>query len=253
MLGLMAWWTFLRAVLCEASLALLSVWLSPPYFPKSYAESPHRAKLWHTTFAAIFPAVVAPALAAPGLVQLLSERWSPKNLLLMPANELLWCALGVSVAHFYFDLSIMLFYSRDFVRAMGRPLYKQMIFHHAASALAWPYALIRGKCVCFVAYFIITEVSNIFLNVRWFFAEKDSSSALRAVIELAFFVTFTLVRILPIALAIYVVMHADWFHYIQLSNWLDLCLTTLAIVPFGLNLFWYSIILRSAHQKLCKR
>lgn len=247
-------WAFVVALACESSVALVSMGYSPRFFPATYASSPYMAKLWHTTAAAVFPAVVAPGLALPGLLRLLmSAGWSVGDLLLLPANAVLWRALGVSLAHFVFDLAIMVWYSSDFELAMGRPLYRQMVFHHAASALSWPYALFRSRCVCPVAYYIITEASNVFLNIRWFFAETGNTSAIRQTLDIAFFLSFTAVRILPLGLALYVVKHIDWTNYAKQSTWLDLGLTPLNAVPFGLNLFWYSIIVRSAKKKLFPR
>jgi len=246
------WWAFGIALAGESGLAIASLVFSPRFFPSSYARAPHRAKLWHTTVAALLPAVVAPSLAIPGLVEVLRRRRSVRDLLLEAPNASLWRATGVAVAHFGFDLAVMVVSPSDFSKAMGPSLFKQMLVHHALSLLAWPYALARGRCVAPVGYYITTELSNIFLNLRWLFVEQNRNGVLRLALDAAFFVSFSLFRVVPVALALYVAAATDWTHYLRASNWLDIALTTLTVIPFGLNLFWYSIIIRKVKKKFAR-
>lgn len=250
--ALPAWRSFAVALTCEASIALLSVKVSPRWFPARYATAPYSAKkkLWHTTAAALLPSVVVPLYAWPGLVRLVRERGPITQLLFEAPNSDLWRALGVSLAHFVFDFGVMAWYSADFIIAMRRPLYTQMLFHHAASVLCWPYAYARGKCVAPVAYFMLTEGCNAFLNTRWFFNECGITGAIRVLIDTAFFVSYTLVRVVPVFAALYLALHIDWLDYLRRCSTLDATLSALIVVPFGLNLFWYSLILKAASNAI---
>ncbi|KAJ8613804.1 hypothetical protein CTAYLR_004910 [Chrysophaeum taylorii] len=182
--------SFAVGLAVETGIALASAKVSPRwFFPDQLPKS--KAKLWHTTAAAMFPAVVAPFLSASGLYELLRSR-SGEDILLEPANRLLWRALGISVAHFSFDFMVMAVFCRDFVEAMRRPLYSQMMFHHLASALVWPYAFLQRKCVFPVAYYMISEISNIPLNARWFACELGVNGPRRMLFDASFFVLYTL-------------------------------------------------------------
>ena len=102
--------------------------------------------------------------------------------------------VGVSCAHFVLDSAIMLLYSEDFIKALRRPLYIQMMLHHIASVLVWPYALYRNKCCLAVAYYMCSECSNISLLVRWFVTECGIKGPLRMAADATFFITYTLIR-----------------------------------------------------------
>jgi len=241
--------SFAMALGCEATIAAASVAVSPKLFWTTSYPSEKR-KLWHTTVAAIFPAVFAPWYALPGLLELFRRDDVPVRLLSVPANEAVRRALGVSVAHFAFDFTVMAFYARDFRRAMRPALYKQMMFHHLASLLLWPYALFRDKCVVPVAYFMLTEASNAALNLRWLCAELSLRKA-RLFFDLVFFASYTLVRVAPCFVAFYLLfLRMDWPHYLRRCNLLDIFCTLFIFVPFGLNVFWYSIILNTAKKSL---
>ena len=217
--------------------------ISPRFFPRGYGKD--RAKLWHTTVAAIFPAVFAPYYALPGLRVMLREPVS--TVLLTPANSYVWRALGVSLAHFTFDFTVMAWWAPDFRSAMRRPLYNQMMFHHFASLLLWPYAMHRQKCVLPVAYFMVTEASNAFLNGRWLCAELQYPN-FRMAFDALFFLSYTLIRVIPCFVMLVFAFLNDWPHYFRQSNLLDLIATAFIFIPFGLNVFWYSIILKTARK-----
>jgi len=122
-------YSFVISLACESSIAALSVALAPRFcYPaKDYAsKKPGNAKLWHTTVAALFPSVFAPFFSLPGLIAILKST-DYSVLLLAKADETLWRALGVSLAHFWFDFIVMLYWRKDFIDAMRLPLYKQMM------------------------------------------------------------------------------------------------------------------------------
>jgi len=125
-----------------------------------------------------------------------------------------------------------------------------MMFHHLASGLLWPYAFLTHKCICPVAYFMCTEASNIFLNIRWFFAEHGIQGNLRMAIDVAFFISFSLLRILSLLPALYLTTRIDWPLYFEESSLFQVFLTFFLLVPFCLNLFWYKIIIKSARKAL---
>jgi len=97
-----------------------------------------------------------------------------------------------------------------------------------------------------VLYFVFTEITNPLLNGRWFFENRPgwSSSPIYLVMAPALLVVFFFVRIVPIP---YFFVHlflpatyanATYFHLI--------CSLTLVPLPFLLNMFWFSLMLKKA-------
>jgi len=123
-----------------------------------------------------------------------------------------------------------------------------------ASALLWPYAMSRQKCVVPVAYYMVTEASNVFLNLRWLISESGSWPRLRLVFDSVFFFTYTVVRVLPCFFAAYIAaFKTDWPFYLRQSNFMDLVGTFFVAIPFCLNVFWYSIIIKTARKAYGKK
>ena len=127
----------------------------------------------------------------------------------------------------------------------------QMMAHHLVSVAFWPIAFLDSRCVLPVGYFMSTEVTNIWLNSRWFLGELKLTGTFVTIWNVMFFVSYTLVRVATIPAALWVAYSTDWSTYIASTSARDMCLTLFCVVPFMLNLFWYSLILKAA-AKLVK-
>lgn len=238
------WQTFRFGCFAEVGIVVMSHFISPRLYPLAYPD--HKKWLWHTTAAAVFPAFAVPYYAIPGTRLLWEEKASLASVVSAPPNLWLWQALGFAIAHFCVDGIIMAGKREMFVRAMRRPLYLQMMAHHVLSVVLWPYAFSVSACVVAVGYFMATEVTNIFLNTRWFLAERNVGGALMAIYGAIFFLVYTVGRILTIPFAVWVVISTNWTAYAAARTRpvLDTFLTLTCVIPFALNIFWYSLILK---------
>merc|ERR1712216_997712 len=115
---------------------------------------------------------------------------------------------------------------------MNPSLYKQMVVHHILPILAWPLACTSDRVVVLVAYCMVTEVTNIFLNSRWFLGELNIQGPLKLMVDVGFLLSFTVVRILTIPIVIYYSYMTDWSSYIAKSDALIIFLTIFAVIPF---------------------
>ena len=234
--------TFALGCAAEVCIIALSYRLSPAIYPPNYAV--HKQWLWHTTAAAIFPAVAVPYYAFPGTLALWRAKVGVATLLTAPANVQLWKALGFSLAHFTVDGVVLAVKSKQMIEAMRKPLWMQMIAHHALSILLWPKAFLDSVSVFAVGYFMVTEVTNVMLNTRWFLVELKVTGPLKVVWDVVFVVSYTVVRILTIPAALWVAWVTDWSAYASHASGFDLLLTLAILIPFAFNIFWYSLILK---------
>ena len=47
------------------------------------------------------------------------------------------------------------------------------LLHHTFSIAAWPYAVSAGRCVYFVNYFLVSEVTNFNMSLRWYLMKTN--------------------------------------------------------------------------------
>ncbi|KAJ1447938.1 TLC domain-containing protein [Pelagophyceae sp. CCMP2097] len=248
-------YAFFCAVALEGSVLLLSAVLSPRFFPeafRSFENDPKRfgfGHLWHTTVAGVGASIFGPACAFPALLDLARNATASGALVAAPPAKL-WVGLGFSMAHFFLDAAVMLAWRKPFLAAMRKPLYFQMLAHHGLSLLLWPYALASHRVVGFIAYFMCTECSALFLNARWLIVQCSPDGAPRPkVVDALFFASFVLTRIVPVPVACYVVWMADTVSYVRDSTSLAVAVTLLTVpIPFALNAFWFNLVLKSARR-----
>ena len=101
-----------------------------------------------------------------------------------------------------------------------------------------------------MASFMATEVTNVWLNSRWFLGEMKLTGLFATLWNIMFFVGYTVVRICTIPFAMWVAYQMDWVNYAKQTSARDLCLTLTTLIPFLLNIFWYSLILKAARKVL---
>eukprot|EP00966_Prymnesium_polylepis_P086425 2000754-Prymnesium_polylepis.1 len=244
------WHTFWIGSSVELLIAAVSVYVSPLFYPKDFPDS--KKMLWHTTAAAVFPAFAVSFYAIPGTLKMWQEEPLSDILAASPNNQL-YKALGYALAHFAVDGLLMAVMYKSFIAAMKKPLYIQMMAHHALSLLIWPRAFAVEACVFAVGYFMATEVTNIILNSRWFLVECKVEGMFMTIYSVLFFVSYTVVRILTIPVALVVVFRTNWAAYIAHISPVDVLLTLFCFIPFALNIFWYSLILKGLMKMLRRR
>lgn len=234
--------TFALGCTAEVCIVTISYFVSPAFYPAAYPAA--KQWLWHTTAAAIFPAIAVPLFALPGTLALWRDKASVATLLMLSPNDALWKALGFSLAHFTVDGVLLAVKSKTYIQAMRKPLWLQMMAHHVLSVLIWPIAFADSVSVFAVGYFMATEVTNVMLNTRWFLVECSVTGVLKIVWDVLFVVSYTAVRILTIPAAVWVAYATDWAAYASHASGLDLLLTVTILIPFALNIFWWSLILK---------
>lgn len=210
-------------------------------FENPEGGKPERAYLWHTTTVALLPTVFVPYFALPGMQELAD----PLNMV-GGSNRNLAIGLGLSLGYMAFDTLIMLVKPKEMTKALGGAFYQQMMWHHGLSILLWPYAFYSERCVNCVAYFMVTEVTNIVLNSRWFMVEHGVTGTLPLLWNLALLVIYTACRIAPIPWIIKMLATNDWSGFGIMHR----IATAFCVVPMGLNVFWYYLILRGGYRVL---
>uniref|UniRef100_A0A7S1JAJ2 TLC domain-containing protein n=1 Tax=Eutreptiella gymnastica TaxID=73025 RepID=A0A7S1JAJ2_9EUGL len=123
-----------------------------------------------------------------------------------------------------------------------------MMYHHVLSIILWPYAFYVDRAVVAVAYFMITESTNLLLNFRWFLAEHEAGGHGILIVNVLTMISYTVVRILPIPWFVWMMFSMDWSQLTAVQKTLSVSL----LVPLALNLFWYKLLLGKALSMLRK-
>ena len=121
-----------------------------------------------------------------------------------------------------------------------------IIIHHAVYGAGTLYTLYSNKFMYVVPYVVIGELSTIFLELRWFLSNmKMKNSSVYKVTNSLFVVSFTTTRIVlyPFGLRKVISDPGPW------TFGMSSCLFAL-IAMYGLNLFWFSIILTKIRKML---
>lgn len=113
----------------------------------------------------------------------------------------------------------------------------QMLVHHAASAVTWPYALSTQSGTAMVVYCLWTEASNAFVNLRWVWAHVGLKGHWSYVpVGLAMVAAFFAVRVATIP----VVLRKIWEDGAGGLTRFQRCLLLASVaVQAGLNLAWF--------------
>lgn len=237
----------LALVMC-ACIFVLSKLASPRLFGKALAKlEPFEQKIWHTNMVTFFPAFAVTYYAAPAIMNYDGARYD----FLHPAslNTLKGC--GMSLGYMFWDLMVLLADPADQMKAYGGlSPYILFLFHHTLSLLAWPYAVSAGRCTYFVNYFLVSEVTNVNLSLRWFLMKATSAGEFST----AYFVNgilwiplFFIVRVCVIPDLIDQYLNSNWQSLGPIETW---AAGLLLPVPVGLNVYWFGLILTTAYNAL---
>lgn len=109
------------------------------------------------------------------------------------------------MAHFLVDTIVTVVWKDEFIIAMRKPLWVQMLIHHLLSIIVWPMAVQGERGVFMVGYFMCTEITNILLNLRWLVAEGGTTGFIQTFCNVGLIVAYTVVRIVPIPWLFYLV------------------------------------------------
>jgi hypothetical protein len=124
---------------------------------------------------------------------------------------------------------------------MKLPMYVQIWGHHILSMLIWPIGLHTNIATVFIAWFLLSEGSNIFLNCRTLLIKFNAGHGAKfAAANALFSLSFLVLRILPIPLFMAFWYGFDWSH----TTWFTLAMAASSTpLPVMLNLYWFSLML----------
>ena len=155
-----------------------------------------------------------------------------------------------TVGFMIFDFITNCFWLKDFT-----PLGKQYIAHHFIASLIVIMSSISGEhCPKLVVVTLLCEISGIFLMIRDVMG-KNSWTGFWSHLNMGlFFVSYTLVRMVMFPFCIYSHIKLSTLYdfdnhtlFHRVSFWVTLILF---ICIYLLNVFWYSIILRTVSRVL---
>mmetsp|Transcript_2349 Transcript_2349/g.3378 ORF Transcript_2349/g.3378 Transcript_2349/m.3378 type:complete len:299 (-) Transcript_2349:137-1033(-) len=206
------------------------------------------------------PALVIPYTIMPGILEIWNIGMSdPAKLPVLDPPPSVVKGCGISIGYMTYDLLMMLTFAGTMMRPKDKTkrkpghinehLFKQMIMHHVLSILVWPYVMETGTFVWPVAYFMLTEVTNLGLNGRSLVAifGMDDSSIIGATVSIMWVLQFSVVRILPLPILAYFFVMGDYS-----KIWIvDKVVASLTVpIPFLLNIMWFGQIISMASRKL---
>ena len=114
-----------------------------------------------------WPAIVTPLLVYSETRELtLAALAAPEQALYLPAGPAMWSATGAALGYMVYDCGVMAVFRGALRESMGGEMYNLLWFHHVFSLVFWPYALHSSAACVFVAWFLLSEVTNVFLNCR---------------------------------------------------------------------------------------
>lgn len=155
-----------------------------------------------------------------------------------------------SVAYMIFDFTTQVFWLKDFT-----PLGKQHIVHHFIATYIIVMGAIAGQHMPKLVHVaFICETSGIFLHIREIKGKNAWTGTYSTLNSLALLLSFTFFRVVIFLLCI--ISHwkmaslydfagsSSFHHFVYYST---LCLF---LVIYGLNLFWYQLILKGAYRRL---
>jgi hypothetical protein len=225
-----------------ACVFVASAVISPRLFRADMARlKPNERKTWHTNAVTFLPTFAVTYFAAPAVLAYAGP--SGSFLHAATADTLRGC--GISLGYMTWDLLVMLLDARDQMRAYGGASpYVLFLIHHTLSLAAWPYAVTSGRCVYFVNYFLVSEVTNFNMSLRWFLMKcgKEGGRVYfwNGILWIPLFFT---IRIAVIPRLVTAYFAGDWSELGANETW---AARLLLPVPILLNVYWFWLIASTA-------
>jgi hypothetical protein len=200
---------------------------------------------WHTNLCTFWPAFAVTMYAAPAIGTFAGRADSFTG----AVSTLTAKACGMSIGYMTWDLFVIVSRWKDQLEAYGGAgALRLFIVHHVFSIVLWPYALTRGLCAYHINYFLVSEVTNFNMSLRWILsALKLSDSKLYLVNGLSWIPLFMGVLVVVIPRLYAAFMGSDWSVFTPAQYWA--ALLTLPI-PSALNVYWAQQIVVGATKFL---
>ncbi|KAL0220172.1 hypothetical protein RCL1_000027 [Eukaryota sp. TZLM3-RCL] len=153
--------------------------------------------------------------------------------------------LGLSTGYFIFDLLVMFIH--------GKPVFSYaFLLHHSLCIIGWTTLVLTRNGLFFPVFQSLCEFTNIFVSLHWFYCNAPGWKTSKAFIfnGLCLLVTFTIFRESLLVYSIYLVYTDFPFSYLLPFNKVFLLISS--VLLNGLNLYWYSKIVRGLVRKFSK-
>jgi len=214
----------------------LSRAIAPKVSTKYHSLPEFKREQWHITFVSAFPAVFVP----PGAIMAYRDLSWDYSDVLTTTSPWLPGTVGLSVGYMFFDFCAMCSKPKLFRRGMGPVTYWLFLLHHLFSFSLWPWATLAARGTFFVNWFLLTEMSNILMHIRWFMISTDCTDGLPyIVLSLTWTALFFVLRIAPIPTLISMMWHGDWSKFTGPEFWVTV---TCVPIPMLLNAYWMTLI-----------
>ncbi len=241
--------------LISTPIYLLILWLSQE-LPALQKLDPERRRFIASCISALCNALVTSPLVIPPFFDMLSSTaglscaGDAPNFARLGAPSAVATACGLTCGYFIADSVLMLMYPKSTKKELGGASgYAMMWMHHVLSLLIWPYSLMYRCGTIFVAYFLLTEVTNIGQNL-FLMANRGKIVPCEMQIGVAWALSFFAVRIIPVPLLLRAYYSLFFAQSCGLTAFeLVVGITTLPI-PICLNLFWFYKIISKAQRMM---
>lgn len=213
--------------------------LSPLVWPTTLSKLERfEQKIWHTNMVTFFPTFAVTYFAAPAVLNYAGARYS----FIEPATADTLKGCGMSLGYMSWDLAVLILDAKDQMRAYGGVApYILFLFHHTLSIAAWPYAVSAGRCVYFVNYFLVSEVTNFNMSLRWFLMKsKMENSAVYFWNGILWIPLFFCVRVAVIPNLADQYWNSDWAALGPVETW---AAGVMLPIPVMLNVYWMGQII----------
>jgi hypothetical protein len=239
---------FLISIACCALILVLSIAFSRKVIvgAKTFdALKEHERSTWHTNMCTFWPAFVVTAYALPAILTYDGKVNSFRSVVSMNTAR----ACGMSVGYMTWDLLVIVTRWNDQRTAYGGAgALCLFIVHHVFSIILWPYALSRGLCAYHINYFLVSEVTNFNMSLRWILSTlKKTHTKLYLFNGLGWIPLFISVRVVVIPKLYSAFVNSDWRVFTSAQYWV--AALTLPI-PSMLNLYWTKQIVEGAAKFL---
>ena len=228
---------------------MASTILSPRLFERFFENmSRIDRKVWHTNMATYFPAFFVTLYALPAVVEFYESGDNGREFVREASIDTVR-ACGLSLGYMVWDLGVMLQDPKgQQVTYGGKKAYYLFVVHHVFSILIWPYAVLWGRCVFFVNFFLVSEVTNVNMSTRWFLLKcKMEKSSVYLVNGLAWIPLFLGVRVLVIPLMLNAFIFGTWG---KLNLVEKIVAFVFLPIPSMLNVYWSKMIVSNAMKYL---
>lgn len=234
-------YALLSLVLCLAIFATSKIF-SPIVWRSAMSKlEPFEQKIWHTNMVTFLPTFAVTYFAAPAIMNYAGSRHS----FIEPASADTLKGCGLSLGYMSWDLAVLLLDAGDQMRAYGGVLpYVLFLFHHTLSIAAWPYAVSTGRCVYFINYFLVSEVTNFNMSLRWFLIKtRREGGSLYFYNGILWIPLFFAARVAVIPNLADQYWNGDWSKLGPVETWTA---RVMLPIPVMLNLYWMGLIVSGA-------